>query len=146
MFLAVVIAAALPVLVHAIPWQAEVPLGARLLPIFLAPALVVLLGWGPWAVLVTAAAPLLNHLLTGRPSAAMLWTLSLEVLVFACLVAAGWRLRPLRWVLLPLAYLIATAVAGGVDALLAAPVRSGPGLLLLAVLGVLAAHRTRSRP
>lgn len=77
----------LPYVVHLIPPVGGVPLGARLLPIFYAPLVAVILF--DWKVGVAASllAPILNHLLTGSPAVEMVALLTIEVVVF-CLVAA----------------------------------------------------------
>lgn len=152
--MAVLLAVVLPLVVHAVPVQGGVPLGSRLLPMFLAPALVVLLGWGPWAVLATSLGPLLNHLLTGRPDGELLWRLSLEVSLFAGVVAAGWRVAGLRWVLLPAGYLVVRGVVvltnqgdlrDALSGLATALSVSWPGLLMLAATGAGAAWNAKRR-
>jgi hypothetical protein len=153
--LALAIALVLPLIVHLIPWSGAVPLGAVLLPLFLAPVLVLSFGWGRWAALATSAAPLLNHLVTGQPAGSLLWRLILELILFTYLLCSLWRWSSLRAVLIPLACLTAVAsahilillqagVASGLFEVLTAAVsaaaeaiaRSWPGLIVLALAGL----------
>ncbi len=98
--------AALPVLVHLLPAGASGPIGPRLLPIFFAPLIAVLMGRPGVALIVAALAPSTNHLLTGSPAPAMLATLTLQLLLFASVLTL--LRKPARLFLpliAPLAYL-----------------------------------------
>lgn len=141
---------ALPVLVHLIPVEAGPPMGARLLPIFLAATLAAMRLDALSALSIAVATPLLNRLLTGAPEGPMLATLLIELPLVVLLVLAVRRAAPaaLRWVAAP-AYLVAAVVAGALiagdaaGASLAFALRvSWPGLVLLAAVGALAAPRT----
>ena len=140
---------ALPVLVHLIPVEAGPPMGARLLPIFLA-AVVAAMRMDPVSALSIAVfTPLLNRLLTGSPAGPMLPTLLIELgLVVAALLLVR-RFAPLllRVAAAP-AYLLAAVVAGaivsgdGAGATLGFALQhSWPGLILLTVAGAAAAPR-----
>lgn len=140
---------ALPVLVHLIPVQAGPPMGARLLPIFLAATVAAMRLDAVSALSIAVLTPLLNRLLTGMPAGPMLPAVATELLLVVGLVLVARRLAPamLRWVPAP-AYLLAAVVAGAVvhgDAIAAtlgfAFSASWPGLILLAATGVLAAPR-----
>ncbi len=98
--------AALPVLVHLLPAGASGPIGPRLLPIFFAPLIAVLMGRPGVALITAALAPVINHLLTGSPAPAMLATLTLQLLLFAAaLTVLRKPARALLPLLAPLAYL-----------------------------------------
>lgn len=140
---------ALPVLVHLIPVQSGPPMGARLLPIFLAATVAAMRLDAVSALSIAVLTPLLNRLLTDMPAGPMLPVVATELLLVVALVLAVRRLAPamLRWVPVP-AYLLAAVVAGAAvhgDAIAAtlgfAVTASWPGLILLAAAGVLAAPR-----
>ena len=144
---------ALPLLVHLIPASGGPPMGARLLPIFLA-AVVAAMRLDAISVLsIAVATPLLNRMVTGMPAGPMLPTVLIELTTVVLVVLAIRRLAPaaLRWVAAP-AYLVGAVLAGalvagtGPGATLSFALQvSWPGLLLLAAAGALAAPR-RERP
>jgi hypothetical protein len=85
----------LPVLVHLVPFSGSAPLGAYLLPMFIAP-LVGAYYISPVGLMVAAlAAPLLNHVLTGMPSQPTMYLLMGELAIFSLLlswsVKRDWR-------------------------------------------------------
>jgi hypothetical protein len=140
---------ALPLLVHLIPASGGPPMGARLLPIFLA-AVVAAMRLDAVSVLsIAVATPLLNRMVTGMPAGPMLPTVLIELTAVVLVVLAVRRLAPaaLRFVAAP-AYLAGAVLAGALVAG-AGPVAtltfalqvSWPGLLLLAAAGALAAPR-----
>ncbi|HEX7021642.1 MAG TPA: hypothetical protein VF171_02215 [Trueperaceae bacterium] len=96
----------LPVAVHLIP-AGGVPLGARLLPIFLAPLLAAYLFPPVVALAAAALAPFLNQALTGMPPKGLAAQISVELLVFVGLVVLVRRMWPRFLPLAPLAYLAA---------------------------------------
>lgn len=137
----------LPLLFHLLPVSGGVPLGMRLLPIFYAPFLAAV--FFPSLVSLSAAllAPLVNHLLTGRPAPEMAVVLTLELLVFTGIVLLARRRWPRFMVLAPLAYLVAKLVALLVLAPFAATSLSAqaffaslqtglPGILALSLLNI----------
>lgn len=147
---ALTVGLALPVLVHLIPVEAGPPMGARLLPIFLAATLAAMRMDALSALSIAVATPLLNRLLTGMPEGPMLGTLLIELPLVVLIVLSVRRLAPvaLRWVAAP-AYLVAAVVAGAVisgdapGASLAFALQvSWPGLIVLAAAGALAAPGT----
>lgn len=105
----------LPVLVHLIPSEAGAPpLGARLLPIFIAPLVAILLGYPVVGLVASLVMPSLNHLLTGRPPAAIIMSMTIELVIFSLIVSlVWWKLprSPLRYIIAPLAYIVARMVA-----------------------------------
>jgi len=139
------LAVLLPFLFHLLPVSGGVPLGARWLPIFYAPLLVLaVLGWR-WALFPALAAPSLNHLLTGRPTAELVGMLTLELALFVSLLALAARRSPRLLLLAPLAYVLAKVFASAFlglpwEATVAALQRALPGIGALLVLGALAAY------
>ncbi|MFH1836974.1 MAG: hypothetical protein ABH862_02500 [Candidatus Omnitrophota bacterium] len=73
---------ALPFIFHLIPRQGSVPLGVVFLPIYYAPLIGVILFKKRAGILTAVLAPVINHLITGRPDGNMLILLSLEIPVF----------------------------------------------------------------
>jgi hypothetical protein len=140
---------ALPVLVHLIPVEAGPPMGARLLPIFLAAIIAAMRMDAVSALSIAVFTPLLNRLLTGSPAGPMLPTLLIELGVVVSLVLLLRRSAPALLRVAPApAYLLAAVIAGaivagdGPAATLGFALRhSWPGLILLAATGVLAAPR-----
>ncbi len=148
--LALVATLLIPFVVHLIPTAGPVPIGARLLPMFYAPFVAMALFRYPVGLVAGALAPVINHLLTGRPALPLMGILSVE-LAASVLVAAGLlRVPYLRWVAAPLSYLGAKVVSTSLLALLpgwmpgTAPldfafssvVNAWPGLVILLVLNV----------
>jgi len=144
------LAVLLPFLFHLLPVTDGVPLGARWLPIFYAPLLVLaVFGWR-WALLPALAAPSLNHLLTGRPAAEIVGVLTLELALFVGLLVVAARRSPWLLMLAPLAYVLAKLLASALlgipwEAALAALQRALPGIGALFALGTLAAYSSLRR-
>lgn len=153
------IAVALPLLIHLIPAQ-TVPWGARLLPMFYAPLLGVVLFRLHVGLIPAAIAPLLNMALTGAPAPPLVAILTLELVTFTAVAYLLIHRFPGLWVAGPLAYV--TAKMASVSAIavvpLFAPFRPAvrfalssietavPGLLLLTAVTVLALQlRSRNR-
>lgn len=144
---ALAVSAALPVLVHLLPVTSGLPAGARLLPIFFAPLIAVLIGRPAAALTAALLAPFINHLLTGMPAAATLPVITMQLLIFTGLAVL---LRRKSWLVLlaPLAYLAAyyltplllgaLALLPGLNGLPAGSVRALPQVLAGAWPGLLA--------
>lgn len=133
----------LPLLVHLIPSDPGAPpLGARLLPIFIAPLVAILLGYPIVGLVASLIMPSLNHLLTGRPAAAIVTSMTIELVVFSLIVSlVWWKLprSPLRYVIAPLAYIVARLVAMLVQAItqpIPAPLEAFTTSLTFALPGV----------
>ena len=76
----------LPIIVHLIPFSGSQPLGAYLLPMFIAP-LVAAFYVSPVGLLFAAIlAPLINNALTGMPQVPMLYFVTSELIVFSMIV------------------------------------------------------------
>ena len=145
-FLAVMVL--LPYLVHLFPAHAGVPMGARLLPLFLAPFLAVVLFDVQIALVAALFAPILNHYVVGQPTGGMVVLLTIEALVLCVVAAAMYRFRPNFVFTAPLSYIV--AVLAGTLTLAIWPLLPAsplsflsntltnalPGLVLLLILNV----------
>jgi hypothetical protein len=148
----------LPMLVHLLPNTGGVPIGARLLPIFYAPLLAVLLFDGWVAVAASLTAPLLNMWLTGMPAPEMALMLTTELVCFSLVAAWLSRGRTHYWWIGPVAYLLGKGIAWlilavlplGLPAPSAAAFLDGlvlalPGLLALVLVGFGAQQMAHAR-
>ncbi|MFH1046276.1 MAG: hypothetical protein V1727_04850 [Candidatus Omnitrophota bacterium] len=72
-----------PFFIHLIPSNDTLPLGARLLPMFYAPvvAVVLLKPYTPFAI--SLLSPVLNYVITGHPVLEKVFPLSAELLIFS---------------------------------------------------------------
>lgn len=76
----------LPIFIHLIPFNGVAPLGAFLLPMFIA-SLVAAFYLPPVGLVIAAMlAPMINHILTGMPTADLLPVLISELMLFSLLV------------------------------------------------------------
>jgi hypothetical protein len=142
----------IPFLVHLIPAPGPVPVGARLLPMFYAPFVAVVLFRYPVGLVAGVAAPVINHLLTGRPALPLMSILCVELAASVLVAAALLRVPYLRWVAAPLSYLGAKAVSVALlaarpgwmpgtqplDFALSSIANAWPGLVILLVINVVA--------
>lgn len=76
----------LPILVHLIPFSAAQPLGAYLLPMFIAPLVAAFYVSPVGLILAAILAPVINHALTGMPQVPMLYFVTSELIVFSMIV------------------------------------------------------------
>ena len=76
----------LPILVHLIPFSGAAPLGAYLLPMFIAPLSAAFYLSPVGLVMAALLAPVINHALTGMPAAAILTGLMAELALFSLIV------------------------------------------------------------
>jgi hypothetical protein len=76
----------LPIIVHLIPFSGAQPLGAYLLPMFIAPLVAAFYVSPVGLILAAILAPMINNLLTGMPQAPMLYFVTSELIVFSLLV------------------------------------------------------------
>ena len=81
----------LPAFVHVIPYSGVHPLGAYLLPMFVATMIAAFYVPPVGLLLAAICAPLLNHVITGMPQIPTLYFLTGELLIFSALVAWGVR-------------------------------------------------------
>lgn len=140
----------LPFLVHLLPSWDDSPLGAHLLPIFYAPLGALLLGRMGIALVVSFAAPWVNHLLTGLPPVPMAVMLCLELVLFLLVVQYAQGRGLPGWSLGPLGYsfsLLLTAGLGTVFRVAGLPfplelglipqtwLQAMPGMAILALIG-----------
>ncbi len=139
----------LPMLIHLLPSAGGAALGARLLPIFYAPLLAVLLLDGWVAVAASLAAPIINHWLTGMPAPEMVALLTAELVAFSVIAVLLSRGRTQLWWIGPVAYLLGKALVWLVFSLLPigpamlsltgyanGVILALPGLLALALIGL----------
>jgi hypothetical protein len=140
----------IPMLVHLVPVPGGPPAGARLLPIFYAPLVAVVL-FDVWVgVAASLAGPAINHWITGMPAQPMVVLLTAELLCFSIIVALLQRRSSQFWWIAPVAYVLGKGVAWLLVGLLpmgppgltpaafwASLVVALPGLGLLALLGLI---------
>ena len=74
--------ALLPILVHLIPFSGKTPLGAYLLPMFIAPLVSAFYLSPAGLVAACLIGPPLNYMLTGMPDLTVLLTLIPELMIF----------------------------------------------------------------
>ena len=130
----------LPFIIHLIPSVAGVPTGARLLPMFYAPFIAVVLFRLHVAIIAGLLSPILNSLLFGLPLPEKVSVLMLELVVFSVisyLIHRKWRDF---WGTAPLAYLasvlIVTCLLGSIDFFLSTIVNALPGIAVLTVINI----------
>ena len=135
----------LPYLIHLIPFQGDVSLGIRLLPLFYAPMIAALLFRFHVGLVTAALAPVLNFVVTGFPVHPMLTLLTVELVVFVCMVYLLRNNPILKWVNAPLALLIGLGAASllvpvvgmeitSIAFIKTALVNSWPGIALLVLI------------
>jgi len=76
----------LPIIVHLIPFSGTQPLGAYLLPMFIAPLVAAFYVSPIGLILAALLAPMINTALTGMPQVPMLYFVTSELIVFSLLV------------------------------------------------------------
>jgi hypothetical protein len=75
----------LPIIVHLIPFSGSYPLGAYLLPMFIAPLVAAFYVSPIGLVLAAILAPMINNALTGMPQAPILYFVTAELILFSML-------------------------------------------------------------
>ncbi|MDH3247018.1 MAG: hypothetical protein OEM26_20515 [Saprospiraceae bacterium] len=103
-----------PFLIHLIPFSGSVPIGAKLLPMFYAPFVAMILFRFKVAFVAAVLAPLVNYALTGQPILEITLLLSLELGLFSIFVYLLLQGSMLKWVAAPLAYLLAKLISSSV--------------------------------
>jgi hypothetical protein len=76
----------LPIIVHLIPFSGAYPLGAYLLPMFIAPLVAAFYVSPVGLILAALLAPMINNVLTGMPQVPTLYFVTSELIVFSILV------------------------------------------------------------
>jgi len=104
--LVLLLTVSLPIVVHLIPSTGNVPIGAKLLPIFYAPLIAALLFKPQVSIFTALLAPVINHGLTGSPEWNVAIILTFELFVFVLFIL-GIRHYRLKWVAGPLGYAVA---------------------------------------
>ena len=146
----------LPILVHLVPFSGSIPLGAYLLPMFIAPLVAAFYLSPIGLVIASLVGPLLNHYLTGMPTQVMLPNIILELLFFSLMVSYVVRNKSgfvgMSALAFVLAKLIRTIVVGALTGVLSldmfTPLAMGlkialPGLLILTVIEIFLIRRSR---
>ena len=130
----------LPFVIHLIPSFAGVPTGARLLPMFYAPFIAVVLFRLHVAIIAGLLSPILNSLFLGLPLPEKVFVLTLELVVFiviSYLIHRRWRDF---WGTAPFAYLasvlIVTCLLGSINFFLSTIVNALPGIAVLALINI----------
>lgn len=112
--LILLISVLLPFVIHLIPSTGPTPIGAKLLPIFIAPFIAVLFFRFPVALMIAAVSPLVNALLYGKPDPAFTLRLTLELMTF---VSIAFYLKDwvgMRWVNAPLSLILSKLIIAAV--------------------------------
>lgn len=76
----------LPIIVHLIPFSGTQPLGAYLLPMFIAPLVAAFFVSPVGLILAAILAPMINNMLTGMPQVPMLYFVTSELILFSMIV------------------------------------------------------------
>ena len=76
----------LPIIVHLIPFSGSQPLGAYLLPMFIAPLVAAFYVSPVGLIFAAILAPIINHALTGMPQVPMLYFVTSELIIFSMIV------------------------------------------------------------
>jgi len=76
----------LPIIVHVIPFSGAQPLGAYLLPMFVAPLVAAFYISPVGLILAAVLAPMINSALTGMPQVPLLYFVTSELIVFSSIV------------------------------------------------------------
>ncbi|MEM6842172.1 MAG: hypothetical protein AAF632_08090 [Bacteroidota bacterium] len=97
----------LPFLVHLLPAYEGVPMGARLLPMFIVPFIAVAFFNVTLGLVIGGISPLMNVMLTGSPDWQFVVVLSLELMLFAIIVSRFLKMPGVKWVAAPVAYMAA---------------------------------------
>lgn len=130
----------LPFLVHLVPPIRGIPLGARLLPIFYAPFIAVILFKPHVAIIAGLFSPILNSLFTGYPLPEIIAVLTIELVVFSVisyLIQRRWR--DFRGTA-PLAYLAAllsvSCLLRSMEFFISTAFNALPGIAVLALMNI----------
>ena len=94
-----------PYLIHLLPAYQNVPMGARLLPMFYAPLIAVFYMELPVVILVSLSAPLLNYILTGHPLVGNVIAVTVELFLFSTAAVMMSKHKVLRY-FIPVSYLM----------------------------------------
>lgn len=147
-----------PFLIHLIPFSGKSPLGAYLLPMFIAPLVAAFYLSAIGLVAASIAAPLINHMVTGMPTVQVLPLLIIELAIFSLFLS--WLVRKNNFFIgmSALAYLIAKVASLGFgiflngnsvspvifDNFISALWVALPGMLILLILERILIFRTRA--
>ena len=100
----------LPILIHLLPNINGNISGAVLLPIFFAPLIATFLYKPHVAIFAGIIAPLLNYLISGRPSPQATTSMGIEIVLFVWMVYRLKDINTIRYVAAPISYLISSLI------------------------------------
>ena len=139
----------IPFIVHLFPSFKGVPLGARVLAMFYAPFIAIMLYRTHVAVITALFSPFLNSLLTSHPTKEMAIILTIELLIFTIISSLIKRRKSSFWLNAPLAFIGSVVIvsflltiipgfleAGGVTFFLKAVGNAPLGLLILTFINI----------
>lgn len=134
------VAIALPILVHLAPPFNGIPMGAYLLPMFYMPIVALIAYRLPVALIVAALAPPINFLISGNPHWGLMGMLTFELVIFTLMSYVFLLQGIIKWIAAPLAYLgtktISSAVLIFIPLIDASPVQFFSTSLSNAVVGI----------
>jgi hypothetical protein len=140
----IILAAAviLPFMVHLFPTSGGIPWGERLLPMFYAPFIAVVLLRPHTGIIAAVLAPMLNSLLTGLPASGRIPIISVRLLLFIAFAHLIISRKKRFWLAAPLAYLVAMLVSGiFLDSAFLNPLAdSFSGIIVLLALNIYLVH------
>lgn len=130
----------LPFMIHMIPSFAGITLGARLIPMFYAPFIAVILFRPHVAIITGLLSSTLNSLLTGHPTPEKVGVLTFELVVFCALSYLFHRKWRHFWGTAPLAYLLVllsiACALGSREFFVSTMVTALPGIAMLTLINV----------
>jgi len=140
----------LPVIFHAIPVSSNLPIGAVWLPIFYAPLIAILCFKPHVALFAALSSPIINMLLTGRPSFDVAQTLSYELAIFVLVTNWLSGLKKKFWLAGTIAYLFskfAVVILMQKDlATVFQPIYHAiPGIIILLIINFVVTHTKAAR-
>ena len=97
----------LPFLIHLVPVESAVPAGVRLLPVFYAPLVGIVLFRSRSALVGGVMAPWVNFLITGRPLPDMALMLTVDMILFVGIATLVRHYAKGFWAMAPVSYIIA---------------------------------------
>ena len=87
----------MPFIIHLLPIVDNVPIGARLLPIFYAPLIAVIFFRWHVGLLAALLAPVINFLITGSPQWQVVIILTYELTLFVVFISLLKDIKIVRW-------------------------------------------------
>jgi len=136
----------IPYLMHFIPATAN-PVGAILLPIFIAPFIAVIFFKWNTAVITALLSPMLNYIVTGNPHFAIVGVITTELVLFVAISMMLLKNNYLKYVAAPLslvsAMFITQLLFSSVNHFAAVFVTGLPGIVLISLVNIFVIRLTR---